>query len=171
MPGRTQHTVQCILLAQSETEAATGVMAITHCPLTKTEAVSKNAKLEKQGLFAPSLPTKPPPSNIPKACLLSHSSIAPASHQIDHFNPLTCKVSFKSLKGTADAPRPPIVQSVKVSPGKDTRASLWSEKLRFIDQMSQGKTLLSSHGTTAKLNKEAGRQKTFPKFGFCGKRN
>ena len=59
-------------------------MAITHCPLTKIEAVSKNAKLEKQGLFAPSLPTKPPPSNIPKACLLSHSSIAPESHQIGH---------------------------------------------------------------------------------------
>lgn len=28
------------------------------------------------------------------------------------------KVSFKSLKGTADAPRPPIVQVVKASAGK-----------------------------------------------------
>ena len=98
-------------------------MAITNCPLTKTEAVSKNAKLEKQGVFAPSLPTKPPPSNILKACLLSHSSIAPESHQIGHSNPFIYKVSFKSLKDTADAPRAPIVQFVKVLPGKDTRAS------------------------------------------------
>lgn len=167
--GRTQRTVQCILLARSETEAAVGVMAITNCPLTKTEAVSKNAKLEKQGVFAPSLPTKPPPSNILKACLLSHSSIAPESHQISHSNPFIYKVSFKSLKDTADAPRAPIVQFVKVLPGKDTRASC-GLTLRFIDQMSQGRALLSCHGTTTKLNKEAGREKTFPKFDFCGKR-
>ena len=60
---------------------------------------------------------------------------------------------------------------LKSHQAKTPGASLWSEKLRFIDHMSQGKALLTYQGTTAKLNKEAGRQKTFPKFDFCGKRN
>lgn len=50
----------------TEAKGAISVVAITDCPLTKTEAVSKNSKLVEQRL-ALSLPTKSFPQTLQKA--------------------------------------------------------------------------------------------------------
>lgn len=89
----------------TEIKGAISVVDITNCPLTKTVAVSKNFKLVEQSL-APFLPTKSPPADTPEGCLVSHSPVAPESHQIGHCSTLKHKVSFKSLKSAADPIRP-----------------------------------------------------------------
>lgn len=142
----------------TEAKRAISVVAITDCPLTKTEAVSKNSKLAEQRL-APCLPTKSSPQTLQEAAWCLTQLLPPESHQIGHSNTFTHKVNFKSLKGTADTTRP-LIKAVNTSSGKDHvgQAIAWQTQTYWLEAREGAS---EEHGLL--LNKE----ESYQKCDFC----